>query len=111
MKILFLLPAVILTASLSAEAMGCYSRKDVKGRDDLAKSVRKATADEATKLYEKFCTDNADKVTCVTKEVPNKEAVKTRGELMKGKSCGEVTAIRNKDKGTTTLFFVDSAKK
>ncbi len=100
---------LIFASSISFASSNCYQAPEIKGRDLMVQKFIHGPADEAIKLFEKFCKDNASKVTCSTKTVPAADEKKVTSEMMSGKSCCELSPIKNKD-GQVTLYFFDSAK-
>jgi hypothetical protein len=84
----------------------CFTDEEIKGRYEMVQNFRHQKNEYAVRSYEKFCKENAEKVTCATKTVPAKEQKAATSELMKGKSCGQTTLIKNND-DTVTLYFFD----
>lgn len=105
-----LVAVLFFVSNLSLASSKCYKAGEIKGRNEMVQKFIHGPSDEAVKLYEQFCKDNSAKVTCITKTVPAADGKKTTSEIMSGKSCGEVSPIKNND-GTVTLYFFDSAKK
>lgn len=106
-----LLAAVLFfVSSLGFADSKCYKAGEIKGRNEMVQKFIHGPSEEAVKLFEQFCKDNAVKVTCLTKTVSAADEKKTTTELMSGKICGELSPIKNKD-GTVTLYFFDSVKK
>ena len=88
----------------------CYKDPEIKGRNAMVQKFIHGPSNEASKLFEQFCKENASKVTCLTKTVPAADEKKTTTEMMAGKSCGELSPIKNSD-NTVTLYFFDSKVK
>lgn len=88
----------------------CYKEPEIKGRNQMVQKFIHGPSDQAVKLFDQFCKDNASKVTCLIKIVPAFDEKKISAEMMAGKPCGELSPIKNKD-NTVTLYFFDSKKK
>ena len=87
-----------------------FGEPEIKGRNAMVQKFIHGPFGEALKLFEQFCKDNVSKVTCLTKTVPASDEQKTKAEMMAGKSCGELSSIKNPD-NTVTLYFFDSKEK
>ena len=101
----------ILFITLSGFAKSaCYSAKELNGRNEMVRKFIRGQNDEAGKLFNQFCKNNSDKVTCSKTTVSNDKVKQSASEIMRGKGCGELSPLRNKD-NTTTLYFFDSKRK
>lgn len=105
-----LVAVLFFVSSLCFASSNCYKPGDIKGRNQMVQKFIHGPSDEAVKLFEQFCKDYAQKVICLTKTVPSADEKKTTIKMMSGKSCGQLSSIKNND-GTVTLYFFDSVKK
>ena len=101
----------ILFIGLSGFAKSvCYSSKELIGVVEMVQKFSHGQDSEAIKLFDAFCKNNSDKVTCSKTTVANDKVKQSTSEIMKGKGCGQLSQIANKD-NTTTLYFFDSKRK